>query len=252
MLLARPNVKLNISDRTGCTALHLAVEGKNFKALETLLDYSPGADADVDTHLDLDVSTKKGMTALALAAAKRDCAMVNRLAAKGATMDIKDNMGLTPLMHACCTNGGDMVQCLLGHGAGLNEVDRQKRSALHWAARKGNAIHTEILLAAGCNAEIRDSDNCTALEQAIWKNQTSVINAYVNESRCSILIRLFGYGKLQLSAYDLARTRGNKVLMDLLFEATQKELLGLMRACGVNTRYKISPDLMCIIAEFAV
>lgn len=241
LALAQPKVKLNISDRTGCTALHLAVEGKNFQALQTLLTYCQDWDF-------VNSKNKKGMTAITLAAAKRGTQMLTSLIKAGADLEIPDNLGCTPLMHACNTNGEDILRCLVLQGAALDAVDSQKRSALHHAARKGNHLHTEILLSAGASIELLDSDEATALVQALWKNQREVVTAFLNSPRCSILCGSFG----TLSAFDLARKRGNKALMSLLFEATKKELLGLMRACGVQTRHKLSPDLMCIIAEFAV
>ncbi len=41
----------------------------------------------------------------------------------GASMDEKDNAGLTPLYYAAINNSQDLVHLLISHGADVNNID---------------------------------------------------------------------------------------------------------------------------------
>ncbi|KAF1987064.1 ankyrin, partial [Aulographum hederae CBS 113979] len=45
----------------------------------------------------------------------------------------RDSDGRTPLIHAVISGYDKVVELLLQHGARLSEIDRERRTAIHWA-----------------------------------------------------------------------------------------------------------------------
>ncbi|KAI0178668.1 ankyrin repeat-containing domain protein [Hypoxylon sp. FL1284] len=83
-----------------------------------------------------DAGDEGWLGSLHIAAAKGLDRMVQVLLQRrgGAGRDERDSDGRTPLMHAVIRGHEPVVRTLLAHGARLAPVDRDARSALHWAA----------------------------------------------------------------------------------------------------------------------
>lgn len=76
---------------------------------------------------------------------------VERLLAQRAEVNIVDEYGYTPLIHACATNRFDLVQLLLKHNADPNIMDMSGSTALHWAVDNNNIEISNSLLKFGAN-----------------------------------------------------------------------------------------------------
>ena len=69
----------------------------------------------------------------------------------------RDSDGLTPMMHAATGGHSEVTSVLLAHGARLGDVDRHRRSALHWAVlAKQEALLRLLLKHAGNDLSLID------------------------------------------------------------------------------------------------
>lgn len=72
-------------------------------------------------------------------------------------------------------SGGRIVRALVKGGADVNAAEGVKRcTALHMAARRGNAEVAEALLDCGAEVDPRDSTGDTPLRRAVNCNKTDV------------------------------------------------------------------------------
>lgn len=124
-LLARDPARVNERDRWGFTPLHGAAGGKHVDMLRYLV--ARGAD--------VNVANDGGTTPLHLAACPH---IAQALIEAGAVVDARDGNDDTPLhVAAAHPEMRDVVECLIGHGADVNAVNREGRTPLDYAlARK--------------------------------------------------------------------------------------------------------------------
>ncbi|KAI0860059.1 ankyrin repeat-containing domain protein [Xylaria cubensis] len=105
--------------------------------------FGTGGDADANT-------LRKGwVTPLHMAARKGRDNIVRTLLQHNADCNQRDGNGLTPLLHAVIGGCRETVTLLLSHGARVELVDRQSRSALHWAAAQKQEAVLRVLLQNG-------------------------------------------------------------------------------------------------------
>lgn len=78
--------------------------------------------------------------------------------------DAVNAYGCTPL-HVACNNGQDVVvDVLLQHKVGLNPLNNKGQTPLHYAAFSHHgALCMELLVKAGADPNVQDSDGRTAL-----------------------------------------------------------------------------------------
>jgi len=104
----------------------------------------------VDAGADVNVASNAGLTALHMA--WRDEAVVRLLLERGARIDAKTLLGVTPLLAAAEANGTSAVaSLLLDRGADPNAADSRGVSPLIAAATVGNASTAKLLLARGAD-----------------------------------------------------------------------------------------------------
>jgi hemoglobin len=120
-----------------------------------------------------------GRTLLHAAAAAGSLHMVELLLHIGATPDVTDAGGHTPLYclaNECRTpGGGSVVRALVQAGATVDACDGVKHcTPLHMAARRGNVEIAAALLDCGADIEMQDSLRETPLRRAVNCNQAEV------------------------------------------------------------------------------
>ena len=98
--------------------------------------------------------------------------VVSLLLQLGADPNAEDRYGHRPLYFAATA---PVVQLLVGKGAEVDARDRVKRTtALHMAARRGNAEVAAALLAAGADPRIEDRSGVTPLQRALNLRKANV------------------------------------------------------------------------------
>jgi serine/threonine-protein phosphatase 6 regulatory ankyrin repeat subunit B len=118
-----------------------------------------------------------GRTALYYASERGHEDIVAFLLSKGAQVDITDHIGMTPFIQAAYYGHVGMVKMLLQHmgGQGLNEADREGRTALHYAALRGHEEMAAYLLSQGARVDSTGPVGMTLLMEAAEGGHLSVV-----------------------------------------------------------------------------
>jgi uncharacterized protein len=189
-------VQLEAKDDEGSTALALASEQGHVKVVDVLL----AAGANVNA------ANKDGATPLMRAAAKGHANVIDRLASKGANINLKNAKGLSALalsVRECQTaatlsllkvradiavasEGGSlltsasshcddkMIEVLLSQPTLPDGVDTHGRTALWFAADRGDLRSTALLLRKGADANFADKESETPLLRALSASRADV------------------------------------------------------------------------------
>ena len=181
-------VSVDARDEHGRTALHLAAQSENADMAEFLV--ARGAK--------LRAKSKDGRTPLHVAAFHNHRVVAQYLCTKGAGLDAEDKEGMTPA-HVAVWEGHKELAALLALSRGRGDIfilagmglldtvrdwldkrpssagarDRMRRTALHWAARRGHEDVAELLLSRGAKVDAL-SDKGTPLQIAAVDDQRAV------------------------------------------------------------------------------
>ena len=153
------------SVRENDTALMLASRHGQRKVVQLLLR----------KRASVDLSNLKGETALHMASRQGHAQVVCALLTGGAKADSPDSLGYTALHHCCVTNGGeDVADALLAIGAGVNVVNRDKNTPLHFACMAGNHRMVEALLKQKVDLSLRNANSQVAYDVATLAGHDNV------------------------------------------------------------------------------
>lgn len=110
-----------------------------------------------------------GRTALMVAAGLHHPRLAEALLSAGCPVNSQDEDGQTALMAAARAGANRVLQRLVFWKANANLVDSQRCTALHHAVQgdEANAESIELLLALGSDLELRNTNGLTALELAL-------------------------------------------------------------------------------------
>ena len=123
----------------------------------------------------------------------------------GASVNVQDAIGCSPLHYAAWNNNLKMAKLLLGMGADVNIKDNLQRRPLHFAVERSESVSiTTILLAHGANIDSRNKYGKTPL-------------FYSSKETTQILID-FG-ASLEVKDYALQQT---PLLSDLYWTTTRR------------------------------
>ncbi|XP_065910853.1 uncharacterized protein [Dysidea avara] len=162
---------IKITDNDGDTMLMCAVlEGCTEVASDLLNTGS----------IDINAVNEDGWSALSIALHKGNEELAGALITAGADIKITDNDGDTMLM--CALHGGctEVASDLLNTGSiDINAVNKNGRSALNIALRRGNEELAGALITAGADIKITDNVGENLLHEAARGNCSSVIGELV-------------------------------------------------------------------------
>lgn len=128
---------------------------------------SPLVAALIDRGIDLSAKNQDGNTALHVAAAEVDNAVIaTKLLQAGSDINAIDNGGATPLHYAASSADKEMVQVLLDWEADITVKDTGEKLALHWAAENRQLDVSRLLLDQGADIRAKDGSGRTALQLA--------------------------------------------------------------------------------------
>lgn len=137
------------------------------------------------------------------AAGEGHIADLQRFIEEGVDIDVKDDMGWTPLALAAFAGRPESVKLLITNGAALGVPDKEQNTPLHLALTSGHKRVAEILLEQGAELEARNV-----------KGRTPLFSAATNYRNPEIVAWLLGRGADAgvtdldgLSPLDLAHKR---------------------------------------------
>ncbi|NXA44885.1 ANR55 protein, partial [Nothocercus julius] len=137
-LLLKMGANINTQDACGRTSLSLA----------TYLGWLEGCVSLLRNGAKQNIPDKNGRLPLHAATAEPDVRLLNVLLQQSNLSEInhQDNEGMTSLHWAAFHNRPQHTQALLHKGADLTLVDKDFKTALHWAVQSGNRILCSIIL----------------------------------------------------------------------------------------------------------
>jgi ankyrin repeat protein len=171
----------NAQNNEGDTFLHKAL--RNYK-------YNGSIKELLDSKADVNISNKKGVTPLHIAARRIDIKQVEELLEKNANINALDEEGSTPF-HYLCQGSGDiqdskhleLLKLFIKHGANINAKNYNQRTILHFIAQsnvefKKLDILKNLLESFDVNA--CDNKGITPLHLSIKKNNQILVNYFLS------------------------------------------------------------------------
>ncbi|XP_059165676.1 inversin-like [Physella acuta] len=143
-----------------------------------LVDRLECAEILIKAGAQVNLKDKGGRTALHWAAHKGNLRLMKLLLSRGADCREKDNEGQTAL-HLCTRHKLPKCMALLLRQLTPGEIDDQdknKRTALHWAASYGNLEHVKMLIKQDSNIGIPDTEGKTPLHWAASSHDREAVN----------------------------------------------------------------------------
>ena len=118
-------------------------------------------------HMDPNARTSQDRPLLLAATLQQEGPTVRHLLAAGASADLADDKGLTPLMAAALNGDVDLMRALIAVVTNVNATDFNGRAALHYAVATGKIEAVELLLRVMVDARLCSKDGRDALAMAI-------------------------------------------------------------------------------------
>ena len=149
---------VNSTNENGETPLICAIQGRNSRALELILDFLDGKDFEKEALNAKD--SVYGWSALHWIANLGDEEIFGLFFEckrnQVISVNIKDIAGATPLHHAIRLDNKPVIYLLVELEVALNEVDNWGSTPLHYAYKYNNQQAIELLLESGANRLIKD------------------------------------------------------------------------------------------------
>lgn len=142
-----------------------------------------------------DVSS--GESALHVVVARRDATWLRFLLGKGATPDVADKAGITPLQLASNLGWADGVEILVGAGASIDGSNAAGETPLISAVHRRDVALVRTLLKAGADPERTDNSGRSARDYAALMGPQSTIMAELDKAkkeRAARAARAYGPG----------------------------------------------------------
>ena len=162
---------VNLQDHVGYTALHHAVQSKNFDAVSCLVHN--GADINLFTSINK-------QTPLMLACQSHNMDAINFLLNKGAEVNLQDKDGKSALHFASSNIWYWLIQNL----ADVNMCDNHNCTPLMQASRKSDVKKVAMLIENGAKVDLQDGNGNTALHHAVLNSYDS--HEYTPEICCAL------------------------------------------------------------------
>ncbi|KAI6661640.1 hypothetical protein LOD99_13513 [Oopsacas minuta] len=156
----------------------------DFTGIEEVLQYDLNLVDNVDNH---------GRSALAYCcrhSSPDHMTCLEILLQHNASMDQRDNDGITALHWAAYTGNADAVLSLLKHGASISITDKTGRSPLHMATQSDNPRVLQLLLQQeDVDTKVKDCRGLTPLSWAAARDNLDAVNKLKNAESNSFVSR---------------------------------------------------------------
>ncbi|KAL4794568.1 hypothetical protein BDV19DRAFT_379477 [Aspergillus venezuelensis] len=192
-LLLQHDADIEAVDARGRTPLHIACTEREYSYPEEAVKLLVDEGADVNRARTI----------------KPDVAMI--LIREGADINVRDDLGRTPLHQAVAEGSTRMFRLLLEHGAEVNAVDKRGYSALHLCVDSNRGYYLEDLLRMGGDPNIMDNDGDTVLHHAC-RYRTTVNVELLLKHDADLGIE----NRAGLTAVEVARKRGRRNILKVI------------------------------------
>lgn len=211
MLALAPHIDINMADKYGGTALHVASLSGHVSTVKLLLEKGATVDSlDVMKHTPLfracemgykdviltlikgsacvDLVDVDGHTALHWAALGGNAEVCQILMENGISPNVQDHAGRTPLQ---CAAYGGYITCmavLMENNADPNIQDKEGRTALHWSCNNGYLDAVKLLLGYNAfpNQMEHTEERYTPLDYALLGGHSEVTQFMLEHGALSI------------------------------------------------------------------
>ncbi|XP_055542467.1 rabankyrin-5 isoform X2 [Wyeomyia smithii] len=175
ILLCHPGIDLKIRDKSGNTPFAAALQVRNNKAAQNILERLPNAAEQMD---------QRGRNFLHLAIMKDDLESVLFLLSIHVDVNSRvHDVNQTPPLHLAAASEKEMlIRNLILAGARLNDRDATQKTALHIASERGTVAAVSALLQNGADFDAVDGDGNNALHIAVREGHISVVRELLTES----------------------------------------------------------------------
>lgn len=128
-----------------------------------------------------------GVTPLHIAAKSNDTlqCMKELLKSESVNVDTKTFSGDTPIAYSCKTDSDKILKTLIQHGADINSSNFEKETPLHLACSRGCLKTVKLLIKAGANVNAKDLGEWTPLHEAAKSGNVEVCK-YLLQHRADV------------------------------------------------------------------
>lgn len=115
----------------------------------------------------------------------------------------------------------DNISFLIEKGADLNIVDKDKKTALHYAVENKNIEETEFLIKKGANLNIKDNEGKTPLFYAIYEESKKIVELLL-KNKADLNIK-HKDKKIVIDAIRVSTEKMQKVFVDNIININRKD-----------------------------
>jgi ankyrin repeat protein len=164
---------MSSTDAIGATLYVAATKGDTETVRQIIHQYCQSARPEI-----LDFADEDGLTPLMRASLVGHHQIVDLLCEAKASVDAVNKDGYTALMLASAEGHVQIVKILLSRGADVNIQDKDGSTALLWSCRS-DAFSAQMILAAGANSNIANTNGLTPLMAAVCNNQHETVRQLI-------------------------------------------------------------------------
>jgi ankyrin repeat protein len=162
-----------INSMNGDTSLSLAVKGGFIGNVKTLIDLGANMNIQAENGKTVFDQTQdpqilgllRANADLLQASSTGNLSQMQLSLSKGASLNVRDANGQTPLMRSCTKGAHQFISLLMGDT--INAQDYDGNTALHMAARSGYSLVVKTLLENKADKKIKNLNQETPLSLAI-------------------------------------------------------------------------------------
>jgi len=201
-----------------------------------------------------------GSTPLMAAVLKGDAALVSLLLANGSDPNLRQlESQSTALRYAVLLKRIDLARLLITSGANLNLQYGNNETLLHLAAAESDAAMLELLIAYHADTKAIDTDANTALDEAVWKNQSQAVSVLLRHGADPRRVHAgSGRGPLHMACIKgeaqtaelLIRAGADPVLPDASDQSPLDLALAYKNGTAVRTLFRLSREYQQLNASF--